>query len=285
MNPSPNPSLGRRRGLRPAGDGLHTALVTGACSGIGLSMARLLADLGYHLILVSERAAALEAVAAELRGRASIEVTPIALDLARPEAAAELHAAVRARGLAVDLLINNAGFFFFGEAVDADPARAAALLQLHVVTPSLLCTHFGAEMRARGRGHILMVSSLSAWNDFPGIAYYGSSKRYLLGFGRALRSELRVWGVWVTCLAPGATATGLYAGTRVDLDRARRARVMMEADAVAEAGLRAMFSRRALCVPGVGGKVMTAAAWLAPRWLIDLARARGPWMRGAGRAP
>lgn len=267
------------RGLRPAGDGLTTALITGACSGIGRAMARRLAALGYDLVLVSERGAALEAVADELRGRAPITVTAIVLDLARASAADELHAEVRARGLEIDLLINNAGFFFFGEAVDADPARAAALLQLHVVTPSLLCTRFGADMRARRRGHILVVSSLSAWNEFPGIAYYGSSKRYLLSFARSLRSELRIWGVWVTCLAPGATATGLYDETRVDVARARRLRVMRDADAVAEAGLRAMFRRRALAIPGIGAKAMTAAAWITPRWLIDLVRARGPWMR------
>ena len=82
------------------------------------------------------------------------------------------------------------------------------MLQLHVVTPSLLCSRFARDMRARRSGHILVVSSISAWRDFPGISYYGSSKKYLRGFARALRSELSVYGVNVTCLAPGATATG-----------------------------------------------------------------------------
>jgi uncharacterized protein len=161
---------------------------------------------------------------------------------------------------------------------DADPAKARALLQLHVVTPSLLCTHFGREMRARGRGHILIVSSLSAWRDFPGVAYYGCSKKYLRGFARALRSELGVYGVNVTCLAPGATATGLYNQTSVSVARARQLRVMMDANAVARAGLRALFARRAECMPGLLNRVLALLSMLTPQWIIDLIRRRAPWL-------
>ncbi|MBK7826877.1 SDR family NAD(P)-dependent oxidoreductase [Nannocystis sp.] len=255
------------------------ALVTGACSGIGRALAEGLAARGHPLVLVSERPAALAEAAAAIREAHGVPVQIVALDLARPEAAAELHAAVRELGLEVDILVNNAGFFFFGETVDADPARASAMLQLHVVTPSLLCTHFGRDMRARGRGHILLVASISAWRDFPGINYYGSSKKYLRGFARALRCELGVHGVNVTCLAPGATATALYSGTSVPVERARRLGVMMDAEVVAEAGLTAMFARRAEHIPGRLTRAMTLAAVLTPQWVIDLLRRHGPWLR------
>jgi hypothetical protein len=152
------------------------------------------------------------------------------------------------------------------------------MLQLHVVTPSLLCTRFSRDMRARGRGHILIVSSISAWRDFPGIGYYGSSKKYLRGFARALRSELKVYGVNVTCLAPGATATGLYDPNQVPVQRARALGVMMAPEAVADAGLRALFAGRAEAVPGLLNRVMAVLSAWTPQWVIDLIRRRAPWL-------
>lgn len=265
--------------LRRADDTLRVALVTGACSGIGLAMSRILAELGYTLIIVSHREAPLATAARELRSTHGVSAYPLVLDLARPEAAAELFEAVTALGLEVDVLINNAGMFFFGEAADADPAKANALLQLHVVTPSLLCTLFARGMRDRRRGHVLLVSSISAWRDFPGISYYGSSKKYLRGFATALRSELTPYDVHVTCLLPGATATGLYDPSVVPVDLAKRLGVMMDAEAVARAGLTAMFRREAEHVPGILGRAMVAAAVITPQPLIDALRRWGPWLR------
>lgn len=262
-------------------DSPRAALVTGACSGIGLAMARQLAARGHPLVLVSNRADALGAVAAELRATHAVEVHAIVQDLAVAGAAEALVAEVDARGLTIDILINNAGFFFFGEAADADPAQARAMLQLHVTTPSLLCTYLAARMRARRRGHILIVSSISAWRSFPGISYYGSSKAYLRSFARALRSELSVYGVTVTCLAPGATATGLYGSTGVPVVMARRLGVMMDAEAVAAAGLRAMFRGDAECVPGILAHAMAVASVLTPQPVIDWLRRRAPWLRPA----
>ena len=264
-------------------DSPRAALVTGACSGIGLAMARQLAARGHPLVLVSDRADALRDVAAELRATHAIEVHAIVQDLAAAGAAEALVAEVDARGLTIDILINNAGMFFFGEAADADPARARAMLQLHVTTPSLLCTYFAARMRARGRGHIMIVSSISAWRSFPGISYYGSSKAYLRSFAQALRSELSVYGVTVTCLAPGATATGLYGSTGVPVATARRLGVMMDAEAVAAAGLRAMFRGEAECVPGILAREMAVASVWTPQPVIDWLRRRAPWLRPVKR--
>ncbi|MEW5741651.1 MAG: SDR family NAD(P)-dependent oxidoreductase [Myxococcota bacterium] len=264
--------------MRRADGQLQTALVTGACSGIGKELARQLAALGYALVLVSNRAAELQAVADELAEAHGVKTHAVSMDLARAEAAEALFREVTTRGLKVDILAVNAGFFFFGEVADADPSRAAAMLQLHVVTASLLCVYFGREMRARRQGHVLITSSISAWRDFPGIAFYGASKRYLRSFAASLRSELKVWGVNVTCLAPGATATSLYDASVVPVGLARRVGVMMEPSDVARAGLRAMFRRRAVVIPGLLSRVMTCFAALTPQWVIDLIRRRAPWL-------
>jgi short-subunit dehydrogenase len=256
---------------------MGTALVTGACSGIGKAMARELGARGHDLVLVSQRAAELARAADEIR-KDGVQVHTIVQDLATAGAAAELYEAVRQLAVEVDIFVSNAGFFFFGDAVDAAPEQANAMLQLHVVTPSLLCTRFGREMRARGRGHILIVSSISAWRDFPGIGYYGASKKYLRGFARSLRSELGVYGVNVTCLAPGATATALYDPNVVDVERAKRLGIMMEAQVVAKSGLDAMFAGEAEHIPGMITRALTLCAVLTPQWVIDLIRRRAPWL-------
>ncbi len=262
------------------------ALVTGACSGIGRALASALAARGYDLVIVSERRAPLEQAARELTERSRRRIIPIVVDLARPSAAEELHHAVAERAIPIDLLVNNAGMFFFGEVADASPTRANTMLQLHVVTPSLLCTLFGRDMRARRRGHILIVSSISALRDFPGIGYYGSSKKYLRGFARSLRSELGVYGVHVTCLLPGATATALYDPNVVPVELAQKLGVMMSADAVAEAGLEALFAGRAECTPGLLTRVMGATASVLPQSVVDLVRRRAPWLPPhAGKKP
>jgi uncharacterized protein len=260
-------------------DRRQVALVTGGCSGIGKALALRLAARGHALILVSERSGRLEETAGEIRAKHGVPVEIACVDLARPGAAEVVHERVRALGWDVDVLVNNAGVFFFGEAADAAPERANALLQLHVVTPSLLCTLFGREMRDRGSGRILLVSSISAWGDFPGIAYYGSSKKYLRGFARALRSELSVHGVTVTCLAPGPTLTGLYGLDSVAARRGRRLGLFMDPDRVAELGVAALLTGKAECVPGVYGRLMALAAAATPQWIVDLIRRRAPWLR------
>lgn len=254
------------------------ALVTGACSGIGRALAEGLAARGHDLVLVSERPEPLARAAGELRQAHGIAAHALALDLARPEAAGELHRRTGELGLDVEVLASNAGFFFFGEVADAPPERAGAMLQLHVVTPSLLCTLYGRDMRRRRRGRILVVSSISAWRDFPGIAYYGSSKKYLRGFARSLRSELSVHGVTVTCLSPGPTNTALYAPDAAPVVRGRRLGLFMDPRRVAETGLRALFAGRAECVPGFTNRVMAAASAWTPQWVVDRIRRRAPWL-------
>jgi short-subunit dehydrogenase len=259
------------------------ALVTGACSGIGLEIARELARRGYSQVLVSDRGPELVEAADRMASEHHVETRPLVMNLALPEAASELHRQVRRLGLDIDILVSNAGFLLFGEMADVDPARANAMLQLHVVTPSLLAHHFGSEMRARRHGYILLVSSAASWTDFPGIALYGSSKRYLRSFAASLREELRPYGVKVTCLAPGAVATGLYDCGGGAAAAARRARFLRAPDAVAKDAVRGMFKGQSLVLPGVSAKLMAAASAVTPRWLVRLVRAHTDLLPRPGR--
>jgi len=185
-----------RKQLRRADERLRVALVTGACSGHRAAQWQRAWITRIRVDLVSNRPAELAATAQEIgKAHAVLVHTSIVADLARPEAAEELYQAVREKALQVDILISNAGFFFFGEAVDArlrGPRRCCSFTCHALLLCNLL---WRATSRARGRGHILIVSSISAWRDFSrGSAYYGASKKYLRGFARALRSEMAVYG-------------------------------------------------------------------------------------------
>jgi len=228
--------------------------------------------------MVSNREAELAAAAKELAAAHKVQVETIPCDLAHPDAATMLYEKVRERGVEVDILVSNAGFFFFGDAVDADPKRAKDMLHLHVVTPSLLARWFGHDMRARRRGHVLFVSSICAWRDFPGIAWYGSSKRYLRSFAASLREELAPWGVKVSCLAPGAVATDLYDRSRVPVEAAVKYRVMTDPARVAKMAVKGMLRGKAVIIPGLSAKVMTFMMATVPHAVIRLIRRHGPFL-------
>ena len=273
-----------RAAVPRASAGADVALVTGACSGIGKELATQLAAAGYALILVSNNEPALRAAAAELAAAHGVAAHALPLDLALGGAAPRLLAAVSALALNVHVLCLNAGFFFFGEAADADPARAEAMLNVHVVSTSLLAAAFAREMRARRRGFILFTSSISAWGSFPGIAHYGATKHYLHSFALSLASELSVYNVGVTILSPGATATALYDATSVPTRTAQALGVMMTPRDVARAGLRALFRRRAVVIPGCLPTFFAFCMARLPLCLINCARRHAPWLPQAAPA-
>jgi short-subunit dehydrogenase len=262
----------------------HTswALVTGACSGIGLAISLELAARGFSLFVLSNRCGEIEAVAERIRREFGVQAESMHLDLSRPEAARELYETVSARGIEVEVLVSNAGIFFFGEVVDTDPERILTMLHLHVVTPSLLAHYFGRDMRERRSGHILFVSSASSWKDFPGMAFYGSSKRFVRSLATSLRDELRPWGVNVTCLAPGAVATDLYDTSTGAARTAARLGLLKDPSSVARAAVKGMLNRRGLVLPGAGAKAMAVGMALIPRPLIGLARRHTSYLSRPG---
>lgn len=186
------------------------ALVTGGSSGMGLEYAHQLAGKGYDLVLVSNQQAQLDEASASLEGEYGIRSVPLFMDLAAPHASVSLMEELDRREIAPEVVIHNAGMFFFKELTPEMLPRAETLVRLHVnfVTESTVL--FGDRMKRRGSGRILLVSSMAARIPAPGIAVYAASKAYLRSFGESMYYELRPFGVGVTTVCPAAIDTPLY---------------------------------------------------------------------------
>ena len=186
------------------------ALVTGGSSGMGLEYARQLAEIGCNLLLVSNQEEELQRAAEELIRDKVIQVVPHYQNLATETAAEELLAFCQTENLPIDILINNAGMFFFEELTTENEAKALTMMRLHVFTPTRLCVLFGEEMKKRGYGYIINMSSMAAKLPCPGITIYSATKAYLKSFSKSLFFEMRPHGVVVTTVCPAAIATPLY---------------------------------------------------------------------------
>lgn len=186
------------------------ALITGGSSGMGLEYARQLAEIGCNLLLVSNQKEELEKVSEDLKRNTTLQIVPHYQDLATESAAEELFGFCQAVGLQIDILINNAGMFFFEELTTENEAKALTMMRLHVFTPTKLCVLFGEEMKKRGYGYLINMSSMAAKLPCPGITVYSATKAYLKSFGKSLYFEMRPYSVGVTTICPAAIATPLY---------------------------------------------------------------------------
>lgn len=241
------------------------ALVTGGSSGIGLAFSRQLASEGYALMLVGNRAEELEDAAREL----STHVEILCLDLAETDAARQVLAWCERIGAIPDLLVNNAGIFFMEYLEPALLGKARTMIRLHAEAVTELCILFGARMKERGYGQILIVSSMTAGIPAPGIAVYSATKAYLKSFGRSLSYELRPFGVSVTTLCPSAVDTGLYPlgdGLRRFL---RRTGILRSPEWLARHALRGMRRGRRCLRPGFTNFLVPLLVTLLPARLID----------------
>lgn len=240
-------------------------LVTGASAGIGLELARLFAADGSDLVLVARRQERLAQLARELGERHGVAVEVIAADLADAAAPGQIADALQARGLAVDVLVNNAGFGAGGTFVRIERQRLLDMIQVNIAALTDLTHRLLPDMIERGRGGVLNVGSTAAFQPGPNMAVYFATKAYVLSLSEALADELRGSGVTVSCLAPGATRTEF--ADVAGLDGARLFRMAMSAEAVARAGYRGFRRGRLLVVPGVHNWLGAFAVRLMPRWV------------------
>ncbi|MBP7779149.1 MAG: SDR family oxidoreductase [Acidobacteria bacterium] len=198
----------------------RTALVTGASAGIGKAFAEVLAERGYGLVLTARRADRLQAVAVDLGIRFGVPITVHAADLADPAAPADLVAALEARGLHVDVLVNNAGYGVPGRYGAADWTRQRDFIQVLVVAVAELTHRLLPGMLARHWGRVVNIASLAALVPAaPGHTLYAASKAFLVKFSEALAGECVPDGVHVTAVCPGFTYSEFHdvTGTRVQV--------------------------------------------------------------------
>ena len=242
------------------------SLVTGASAGIGAAFARELAARGHDLVLVARRAERLHALADELRRSHGAQVSVLPADLADPAAPRQLFDALQKQGLAVDWLVNNAGYGVPGTFEASDWSVHADFLQVLLTAPTELAWHLLPGMRERGYGRIVNVASLAG--HVPGSAghtLYAASKAYLIKFSQSLALENRHLGVHVCALCPGFTWSEFHdvTGTRALVGKLPRF-MWQEAQTVVREGIEATERGEAVHVTGRVNRAIKALAKLTP---------------------
>ena len=227
------------------------ALVTGGSSGIGLEFSRQLAEKGYDLIIVSNSREQLDAVCAPIAEEYGVRVIPRLQNLATGNAAEELMEWCDSQSVLPDILINNAGMFYFKELSPELMGKAEVMIGLHVTTPTKMCILFGDRMKQRGSGRILLVASMAARIPAPGIQVYSATKAYLRSFGESLSFELKPYGVTVTTLCPAAVATPLYGLKKGLLNFGVAIRVIHTPQWLVRKALKGLFRGRRLVKPSI----------------------------------
>ena len=264
------PSLNQ---ITAEGSSTPWVLITGASSGFGEEFARQYAEQGHALVLVARRLDRLQALAETLRKQHRIEVVVEQVDLSDVSAIIGLQERLRARGIVIDILINNAGHGLQGPFADAPLESVLSMVQLDVASLTAVTHAFAQDMRKRRHGKILLVASLLGYLGVENFAVYSAAKAYVMRLGEALHRELKRDGITVTALCPGASETGFAKAAQMKITPQLQM-IMMQPQPVVRAGIRALNAGRMSVVPGLANKAMTIFIWSTPRWLHQAAFAR-----------
>ena len=219
---------------------MTTALITGASGGIGKCFAQKLAAKNTNLIIVARSEDKLNSLAQHLQEQYNIQVEIIAKDLTQPSASREVFDATQAKGLTVDILINNAGFGDYGEFSQTDGDRQIQMLQLNNIALVDLTHKFLPQMRERRSGSIINISSIAAFQPMPYLSVYAASKAFVSSFSEALWAENREFGVRVLVVCPGPTETNFFNEAKFPPILASSGQSMSTPEEVANKALKAL---------------------------------------------
>lgn len=186
------------------------ALITGATSGIGYELAKLFAQDGFSLVLVARNEERLQQVTDELKSNYSVEVTPLAVDLFRADAAKEIYEHTERMGITINVLVNDAGQGQWGPFVETSLERDLDIIQLNIASLLSLTKLYLKDMVLRNEGRILQLGSEAGTAPMPLLAVYAATKAFVLSFSAALANELKDTNITITALLPGATDTDFF---------------------------------------------------------------------------
>lgn len=244
----------------------RAAVITGASSGIGLELARLLASGGNDVVVVARSAERLDQIASEFRDQYGVRIYSRVRDLSQPNAANALWRDLTSDGIAVHTLVNNAGVGLHGTFSEQPADAIVRLVTLNVTALTELTRVALPDMLARRTGRILNVASLAAYQPGgPQEAVYYATKAFVLSFSKGLSRELRGTGVTATALCPGPTHTAFETRAGATETALYKWVPSMSASAVARAGYRGMMRGSSVVIPGIVAKILAVAGELPPR--------------------
>src|SRR5688572_27287364 len=248
---------------------MKQAVVTGASKGLGKAFAHLLASHGYDLLLIARSEKILTKEAEEITQKFGVKASALSLDLSNQSSVASIITWCEQQQFNPSVLINNAGYACWGYFDKIDLQQHQQMLQVNASTLVNLTYGLLPLLRKNERSFILNVASTTAFQAVPTMTLYAASKALVRSFSRGLRYELRNSNVSVTCLSPGPIATNFIeqAGMQVMQETAKK--FEMSAEEVAKSGLRAMFNKKAECVPGFLNYLNVKLSFILPDALLE----------------
>ena len=244
------------------------ALITGASSGIGAEFARRLAAHGMHLVLTARRKELLEKLADELHTRHGTKTEIIVGDLTDATEPQRLCDAIAAKGIQIELLINNAGFGWVSTIDETEVSRMKQLIQLNIASITELTFLLLPAMLGRGHGGIINVSSVAAFQPVAYMPVYAASKAFVLHFSEALWAECRDRGVTVTALCPGTTQTDFFDVANVP--GWLKKHEFSTPEQVVKSALKALERRKQIAIPGWRNRLIAFSVRMARRKMVVL---------------
>jgi short-subunit dehydrogenase len=240
------------------------AIITGASSGIGLELARIMASKGHDLILVARREEELTKLAEELKSsNRTIWVYPA--DLSRTNAAKDLFVWTKSNNIYPEILVNNAGFGDMADFAQSDLKKLQEMIQLNIVALTELTWYFLPEMIRRKKGYVLNIGSTASFIPGPGMAVYHATKAFVLNFGESLREELRGSGVSLTTLCPGPTRSGFQEKANMQNAWLFNQAPLPDSKEVASLGYKSMMKKKSISVHGFANKMIPLMTRIFPR--------------------
>ncbi len=245
-----------------------TALITGASSGIGYELARVFAREKYNLVLIARNEKKLQEIAVELTKAHEVQVTVLAKDVSLLVSATEIYDSLKQNGIAVDVLVNNAGFGDFGFFTETKWEKELEMINLNMTALTALTKLFVGDMVKRKSGKILNVASTASFQPGPLMAVYYATKAYVLSFSEAISNELSGTGVTVTALCPGPTESGFQAAADMKDSKLVKGKKLPTSQEVAEYAYKALMSGKVVAVHGLMNKIMAQSVRYSPRAVV-----------------